>query len=106
MRFFIAQPGVVIPFMSAVNSLVKLCRARCKSDREKAKIEIIRALGRLIREGRLVRVRRKNVRVNEAQVPHEPIIPFDEFKSSKRNSLANSVGSTAAMGAINPAIFV
>jgi hypothetical protein len=74
--FFIRQPGAVVLFMRAVNSLVKHFRAGCKRDRERAKIIIIRAMGRLIRQGRLKRVRRCFVWANEAEVPHKPVIPL------------------------------
>lgn len=75
MNFFIGQPGAVVLFMRAVNTLARHCRAGCKRDRERAKIIIIRAMGRLVREGRLKRVRRRYVRVNAAEVRPRPIIP-------------------------------
>jgi hypothetical protein len=80
MRFFIAQPDAVMLFMRAVNALVKQCGARCKRERETAKIAIIHALGRLIRQRRLVRVRRRYVRVNTGEVPQAPVIPLEEFR--------------------------
>lgn len=106
MSFFVSQPGAVVLFMSAVNGLVKHCRPRCKRDRERAKIIIIRAIGRLIRQGRLKRVRRRFVRVNEAEVPHRPVIPI--VGSLPRVEVLQpcaSVGSTKTQGVIHPGIF-
>ena len=76
MDYFIGQPGTVVLIMRAVNILVKHCRARCKRDRERAKIPIIRAIGGLIRQGRLKRVRRRFVRANQAEVPSKPVLPM------------------------------
>ncbi len=95
MRFFIGQPGVVIPFRRAVNTLAKLCRPRCQRDRDQAKIAIIRCLDRLAREGRLVRVGRRHLRVNEGEVPHAPILPLKEFLRT-RSSLEASRSQESA----------
>ena len=107
MRFFIAQPNVVMLQMRAVNELVRQCSARSKPAREAAKIEILRALGRLMRRRRLIRVGRRSVRVNAGEVPRPPVIPLDEFQRN-RPALESSLsaGSAVPTGVIHPAIFV
>lgn len=107
MSYFVSQPGAVLLFMGAVNDVVKKCRAKRKRDREQAKIIIIRSIGRLIRQGRLKRVRRRYVRVNEAEVPHVPVIPISLVRSSSAAFQARvSEGSTAKRMVIHPAVFI
>jgi hypothetical protein len=76
MRFFVTHQGSAVLFMRAVNALAKQCCARNKRERESASLLIMRAMGRLIREGRLVRVHRRFVRVHMTQVTAKPIISF------------------------------
>jgi hypothetical protein len=76
MTFFVGQPGMVVLFMRAINVLAKQCRTECKRDREQAKVILIKAIGRLIRQGRLKRVRRRFVRVSETEVPAKPVMPL------------------------------
>lgn len=107
MRFFIAQPNLVMLQVRVANELVKQCSARTKPAREAAKIEILRALGRLMRQRRLTRVGRRSVRVNAAEVPRPPVIPLDEFRRNRRALEASlSAGSAPPTGVIHPAIFV
>lgn len=107
MRFFIARPNAVMLQVRVANVLVKQCSARTKPAREAAKIQILRALGRLMRQRRLIRVGRRSVRVNAAEVPRPPVIPLDEFRRNKSKLEASlSVGSAPPTGIIYPAIFV
>lgn len=107
MRFFIAQPNLVMLQVRVPNELVKQCSARTKSTREAAKIEILRALGRLMRQRRLIRVGRRSVRVNAGEVPRPPVIPLEEFRRNRRAHEASlSAGSAVPTGIIHPAIFV
>jgi len=107
MRFFIAQPRAVMLQVRVANALVKQCSARTKPAREAAKIAILRALGRLMRQRRLVRVGRRSVRVNAAEVPRPPVIPLEEFRRNRRALAASlSAGSAKPAGIIEPAIFV
>lgn len=107
MRFFMAQPNAVMLQVRVANALVKQCSARSKPAREAAKIEILRALGRLMRQRRLIRVGRRSVRVNAGEVPRPPVIPLDQFQRN-RSPLETSLsaGSAAPTGIIHPAIFV
>lgn len=107
MRFFIAQPNAVMLQVRVANVLVKQCSARTKPAREAAKTAILRALGRLMRQRRLIRVGRRSVRINAAEVPRPPVIPLDEFRR-KRHALEASLsaGSAPPTGIIHPAIFV
>ena len=107
MAYFVSQPGAVVLFMTAVNNLARHCRARCKRDRERAKIILIHAIGRLIRQGRLKRVRRRFVRVNEGEVPQKPVNPLGVLPPDVGTLRPGvSVGSTPSRSVIHPAVFV
>ena len=107
MAYFIGQPRAVILYMRAVNALVKHCRAHNKKEREKAKVLIIRAIGRLIREGRLKRVKRRFVRVSGGEIPQTPIIPFGNLIPGTGRSRSHvASGSTESQTVVNPSIFV
>ncbi len=107
MNFFIRQPGAVVLFMRAVNALVRHCRSRCKLDREKAKIIIIRSIGRLIREGRLKRVKRRFVRINQGELTGAPLIPTGvPLPKAQPIRPGASKGSTPGTTAIQGGVFV
>jgi hypothetical protein len=108
MAYFGSRAGQVVLYMRAVNAISRQCQAKRKRDRERAKIIVIRSIGRLIREGRLKRVRRRFVRVNEAEVPHVMVIPMGTPAQAGLSKLQARVSerSTKGQKVIHPAIFL
>ena len=73
LNFLRRHHGQPLHFMRAVNSVARTRQHGCNRHRVQAKRQIILALGRLVRVGRVTRVRRKYVVLpaeTEVLVPH------------------------------------
>ena len=71
-QFLRQRYGQTLSFMAVVNAVAGRHRFMNNRLRVQAKVQIIKALGRLLREGRLRRVRRECLIL---PVPTEPVLP-------------------------------